>query len=431
MSTQAKEDRSAADFGANEWMVEELYEKYLQDKNSVDPAWWDFFADFLPPGSADVPSSDVTAGTVDPLPEGQGTRGEQAPAHAPAAEAADAPRTRTTTAAAHREREEQHTPYLRSDLPPAPPVAAIPARTFYATLLDEERADVDAQDVTEKLKGVPARLAKNMDESLTIPVATSVRAVPAKVMVENRMVINRQLARTRGGKVSFTHLIGYAMVEALREMPEMNHSFKEIDGKPHVFKPAHVNLGIAIDLPKPDGTRQLVVPSINAAEQMNFAQFLLGYQDLVRRARNGKLTLEDYASTVSLTNPGGIGTVHSIPRLMNGQGLIVGVGAMDYPAEFAGASDQTLARMAVSKVTTLTSTYDHRVIQGATSGEFLKLVEAKLLGTDDFYHRVYESLACPTTRCPGSGTTSRTRRRSWASPRASRSSSTPTARAGT
>ena len=156
MSTQAKEDRSAADFGANEWMVEELYEKYLQDKNSVDPAWWDFFADFLPPGSADVPSSDVTAGTVDPLPEGQGTRGEQAPAHAPAAEAADAPRTRTTTAAAHREREEQHTPYLRSDLPPAPPVAAIPARTFYATLLDEERADVDAQDVTEKLKGVPA-----------------------------------------------------------------------------------------------------------------------------------------------------------------------------------------------------------------------------------------------------------------------------------
>ena len=395
MSTQAKEDRSAADFGANEWMVEELYEKYLQDKNSVDPAWWDFFADFLPPGSADVPSSDVTAGTVDPLPEGQGTRGEQAPAHAPAAEAADAPRTRTTTAAAHREREEQHTPYLRSDLPPAPPVAAIPARTFYATLLDEERADVDAQDVTEKLKGVPARLAKNMDESLTIPVATSVRAVPAKVMVENRMVINRQLARTRGGKVSFTHLIGYATVEALREMPEMNWSYKEVDGKPHVFKPAHVNFGIAIDLPKPDGTRQLVVPSINAAEQMNFAQFLLAYQDLVRRARNGKLTLEDYATTVSLTNPGGIGTVHSIPRLMNGQGLIVGVGAMDYPAEFAGASDQTLARMAVSKVTTLTSTYDHRVIQGATSGEFLKLVEAKLLGTDDFYHRVYESLGMP------------------------------------
>ena len=132
MSTQAKEDRSAADFGANEWMVEELYEKYLQDKNSVDPAWWDFFADFLPPGSADVPSSDVTAGTVDPLPEGQGTRGEQAPAHAPAAEAADAPRTRTTTAAAHREREEQHTPYLRSDLPPAPPVAAADTATRVA-----------------------------------------------------------------------------------------------------------------------------------------------------------------------------------------------------------------------------------------------------------------------------------------------------------
>ncbi|MDD9206148.1 multifunctional oxoglutarate decarboxylase/oxoglutarate dehydrogenase thiamine pyrophosphate-binding subunit/dihydrolipoyllysine-residue succinyltransferase subunit, partial [Georgenia sp. 10Sc9-8] len=154
--------------------------------------------------------------------------------------------------------------------------------------------------------------------------------------------------------------------------------------------------GLAIDLPRPDGSRQLVVPSVKSAHEMDFAEFLGAYEDLVRKARKNELTLEDYAgTTISLTNPGGIGTVHSIPRLMQGQGTIVGVGAMDYPAEFAGASAETLARSGISKVLTLTSTYDHRIIQGAASGEFLKAIHLKLIGEDGFYDRIFTSLRVP------------------------------------
>ena len=154
----------------------------------------------------------------------------------------------------------------------------------------------------------------------------------------------------------------------------MNNSFAEVDGKPAMVRPEHVNLGIAIDLAKPDGSRNLVVPSIKACEQMDFRQFWQAYEDVVRRARRNELTMEDYAgTTISLTNPGGIGTVHSMPRLMQGQSAIIGVGAMEYPAPYQGMSEATLAELAVSKIITLTSTYDHRIIQGAQSGEFLKV----------------------------------------------------------
>ena len=183
------------------------------------------------------------------------------------------------------------------------------------------------------MRGVAARIVSNMDASLQVPTATSVRAVPAKLIADNRIVINNHLARGRGGKVSFTHLIGYALVKALGRHPEMNNSFAEVDGKPALVTPEHVNLGIAIDLAKPDGSRTLVVPSIKGAETMDFRQFWQAYEDIVRRARRGELTMDDYAgTTISLTNPGGIGTVHSMPRLMPGQGTIIGVGAMEYPA---------------------------------------------------------------------------------------------------
>src|SRR5690606_31947655 len=172
--------------------------------------------------------------------------------------------------------------------------------------------------------------------------------------------------------------------------------YRVVDGKPGVFRPSHVNLGLAIDLAKPDGTRQLVVPAIKGAEAMDFAQFWRAYEDVVRRARGGKLGVEDFqGTTISLTNPGTIGTVHSVPRLMEGQGTIIGVGAMDYPAEFQGASAENLARMGVSKVMTLTSTYDHRIIQGAQSGEFLRIIHSKLLGEDGFYDRVFAALRVP------------------------------------
>ena len=168
-----------------------------------------------------------------------------------------------------------------------------------------------------------------MEQSLTVPTATSVRAVPAKLLEDNRTVINRHLARARGGKVSFTHLIGFAMVRALRDFPEMNASYTEANGKPAVLSPDHIGLGLAIDLVKGD-QRQLVVASIKRAETLDFAQFYSAYEDIVRRARAGKLTTDDFAgTTISLTNPGTIGTVHSVPRLMQGQGTIIGVGALE------------------------------------------------------------------------------------------------------
>lgn len=229
-----------------------------------------------------------------------------------------------------------------------------------------------------------------------VPTATSVRAVPAKLLVDNRIVINNHLSRGRGGKVSFTHLIGYAVVKALKLLPEMNHAYTEVDGKPVLLKPEHINLGLAIDVAKSDGTRQLLVPSIKATENLDFRQFWVAYEDVVRKARAGKLGVDDFSgTTISLTNPGTIGTVHSVPRLMPGQGTIIGVGAMEYPAEYQGASPETLSRLAVSKVMTLTSTYDHRIIQGAQSGDFLRLIHRLLLGEDGFYDEIFESLRIP------------------------------------
>ncbi|MEQ4524184.1 multifunctional oxoglutarate decarboxylase/oxoglutarate dehydrogenase thiamine pyrophosphate-binding subunit/dihydrolipoyllysine-residue succinyltransferase subunit, partial [Nocardioides kribbensis] len=246
------------------------------------------------------------------------------------------------------------------------------------------------------LRGAPARTAQNMDVSLTVPTATSVRSVPVKLLWDNRTVINNHLARARGGKVSFTHLIGYALVQAVKSMPEMNVGFDTVDGKPNLITPAHINLGLAIDVPKPDGSRQLLVPAIKAAETMDFAGFWTAYEDIVAKARDAKLTVADFQGTsISLTNPGGIGTSHSVPRLMKGQGAIIGVGAMELPPEWQGASDEAISRNGISKVMTLTSTYDHRVIQGAQSGEFLKRVHALLLGGNDFYDEIFRSLRIP------------------------------------
>ncbi len=249
---------------------------------------------------------------------------------------------------------------------------------------------------TSTLRGPAARVVTNMEGSLAVPTATSVRAVPAKLLIDNRVVINNHLSRSRGGKVSFTHILGWAVIRAVGALPEMNSAFAEVDGKPSLVKPEHVNLGLAIDQVKPDGTRQLLVPSIKGTDTMDFAQFWSSYEDIVRRARAGKLVVDDFAgTTISLTNPGTIGTVHSVPRLMQGQGAIVGVGALEYPAEWQGASQETLSRNAISKTLTLTSTYDHRIIQGAQSGDFLRRIHQLLLGEDDFYDEIFASLRVP------------------------------------
>ncbi|OEV28758.1 alpha-ketoglutarate decarboxylase, partial [Streptomyces nanshensis] len=318
-----------------------------------------------------------------------------APAQAPAAEPKQA--AAQPEQAAAQPKQAQPAPKQAQPAPkqaaPAKPAAQQPAQPGGAKASAAESAEGPEYVA---LRGPSAAVAKNMNASLELPTATSVRAVPVKLLFDNRIVINNHLKRARGGKVSFTHLIGYAMVQALKAMPSMNHAFTEKDGKPTLVKPDHVNLGLAIDLVKPNGERQLVVAGIKKAETLTFFEFWQAYEDIVRRARNNKLTMEDFSGvTCSLTNPGGIGTVHSVPRLMPGQGLIMGVGAMEYPAEFQGTSQDTLNRLGVSKVMTLTSTYDHRVIQGAASGEFLRQVANLLLGENGFYDEIFKALRIP------------------------------------
>jgi len=386
VSQKAEPDSTRADFGANEWLVDELYEQYLQDKNAVDPAWWEFFEGYKP---GEKPATRDGDGDGSPAPS-PGANGKAAPAAAPAA-APEAPATppASVTESSMPVPMTTSAPIATAQPATAPYAQAAPARLPAAD-------DAPAEDSVQKLRGPAARVVTNMESSLEVPTATSVRAIPAKLMVDNRIVINNHLSRGRGGKISFTHLIGYALVEALADMPAMNAGYTMLDGKPAVLTPAHVNLGLAIDLAKPDGTRQLLVPSIKKADTLDFAHFWSAYEDVVRRARAGKLTVEDFAgTTISLTNPGTIGTVHSVPRLMAGQGAIIGVGAMDYPAEFAGTSEEQLNRMGISKTITITSTYDHRIIQGAQSGDFLRILGQKLLGEDGFYDRVFASLRVP------------------------------------
>ncbi|MFF3849533.1 multifunctional oxoglutarate decarboxylase/oxoglutarate dehydrogenase thiamine pyrophosphate-binding subunit/dihydrolipoyllysine-residue succinyltransferase subunit [Streptomyces sp. NPDC002328] len=392
----------AAAFGPNEWLVDEIYQQYLQDPNSVDRAWWDFFADYKP-GAASSPAPAGTAaagaaGTTTTPPAQAQAPAAPAPAPAPAAAkpAAAAPAQAAPAAAAPAAAapaKAAPAPAKAAPAAPAAPAAAKPAAKA-APAAGSAGAPEGPEYVT--LRGPSAAVAKNMNASLELPTATSVRAVPVKLLFDNRIVINNHLKRARGGKISFTHLIGFAMVQAIKAMPSMNWHYAEKDGKPTLVKPPHVNFGLAIDLVKPNGDRQLVVAGIKKAETLNFFEFWQAYEDIVRRARDGKLTMDDFTGvTVSLTNPGGLGTVHSVPRLMPGQSVIMGVGSMDYPAEFQGTSQDTLNKLGIAKVMTLTSTYDHRVIQGAASGEFLRVVANSLLGENGFYDEIFEALRIP------------------------------------
>ncbi len=361
-----------AGFGGNEWLVDEMYEKYVADPASVPAEWGQWFRSHGAPDAADA----------------AGVNGSPQPPQAAAPDAADtAPGTSVPAPA----------PVAK---PRPAATAAEPARGTIAPVAKDPTPAVLADAVDEPsftvLRGAPARTVQNMDSSLSVPTATSVRSVPVKLLWDNRVVINNHLARARGGKVSFTHIIGYALVRALRTMPAMNVGFDVVDGKPNLVQPAHINLGLAIDMLKPDGTRQLLVPSIKGAESMDFAGFWTAYETIVRKARDGKLAVEDFqGTTISLTNPGTIGTNHSVPRLMKGQGAIIGVGAMEYPPEWQGASEDSLTRNAISRVMTLTSTYDHRVIQGAQSGEFLRRVHQLVLGDDGFFDEIFRSLRIP------------------------------------
>ena len=357
-----------ADFGANEWLVAEMYAQWLENPDSIDKSWIPILERYSQTQTGQVPASPAVSQTP----------ATQTSSAQPITEAITMPIAKATDTGSFT----------------APVPADLPATGSMPVVSQEE----EAQPEVNILRGMAKTLASNMDASLSVPTATSVRQLPAKVLIDNRIVVNSHLKRTRGGKVSFTHLIGYAVVQALKEFPSQNVYYDEVDAKPAAITPPHVNLGLAIDIPKPDGTRALLVPNIKKAQKLNFAEFLAAYDDLVARARDNKLAADDFAgTTISLTNPGGIGTVHSVPRLTKGQGCIVGVGALEYPAQFKGMSEDQLAEQGIGKVLTLTSTYDHRVIQGAGSGEFLKIVEELLLGERDFYVKIFADMRIPYT----------------------------------
>ncbi|MEA2132729.1 MAG: hypothetical protein QOC68_638, partial [Solirubrobacteraceae bacterium] len=235
------------------------------------------------------------------------------------------------------------------------------------------------------IKGAPAMLVRYMDESRSIPTATSFRTITVTVLDARRKEL-----KNAGHKVSFTHLIAYAVARAATEqMPVMAHHFAAIDGKPHRIDDDAVNLGIAVDVEKKDGGRTLMVPVIRDAGRLTFSGFVGAFNDLIARARENKLTADDLVgANVSLTNPGGIGTIASVPRLMTGQGTIVATGSIGYPPGLASIGSM----IGAEKVMTMTSTYDHRVIQGAESGRFLQVVEAYLQGEHGFYEAIFKDL---------------------------------------
>ena len=246
------------------------------------------------------------------------------------------------------------------------------------------------------LTGVAGKIVKNMAESLSVPTATSTREVPVKVLIENRHAINRHQVGQYLPKVSFTHLIAWAMVQAIQRVPAMAAQFVEQDGKPYRRLAKSLNIGIAVDLPGKDGRRSLVVPSIKDTQDLDFAGFFAGFNAQIQKSRTGKLTPDDFAGTTcTLTNPGTIGTVSSLPRLMVGQSFIMATGAITVPGAFQGAAAETLTELGVSQVMTLTSTYDHRVIQGAESGQFLDWIHRLLLGEERFYEQIFASLRVP------------------------------------
>jgi multifunctional 2-oxoglutarate metabolism enzyme len=382
------------EFGPNVGLIDDVYRQYLDDPTSVSEAWREFFAEHepeepdeawpekaqatpaapartqeVPPGRAATEGAGPTAGRVAAPRPGPAADGSvEAPAEGRGEPAADGP---------------------------AGPPARV-AEAAATTSADGRGARGKATDGAEPLRGAAARIVQAMEASLQVPTATSFRVIPARLLEVNRDVLNSHLRRRRGGKVSFTHLIAYAVVKAIEAMPVMNSIYVERDSRPHVRHPEHVNLGLAVDTRRPDGSRTLLVPNIKAAETLDFAAFVSAYEQLIGRVRANKLTVADFAdTTVTITNPGTVGTVMSVPRLMAGQAAIVGVGAIDFPAEYRGADPATLAELAVGKTVTLTSTYDHRVIQGAESGEFLARVQALLLGSDGFYDELFRSVGVP------------------------------------
>ena len=350
----------AESFGANATYVEGLLARFRSDPSLVDESWRTYFEELL---------GEVAVSEAQP----EGPPATLPPADGSGAATAPSGDGRGTVIAA------------RAAAKPAPAPETKPSA-----------AKVQA----EPIRGAALKIVENMEASLAVPTATSQRRIPVKLLDENRRIINQHLSqnfdRKGGRKASYTHLIAWAILHALNKLPQLNDGFEAIDGQPARVKRESVNLGLAIDLEKKDGTRTLLVPNIKNANQLSFSDFLAAYDDTVKRARAGKLQVADFqGTTISLTNPGTIGTVASTPRLMAGQSLIIATGAIEYPAEYQAMAPEILPQLGISKAINISSTYDHRIIQGAESGAFLARVHELLLGKHKFYEEIFSDLSIP------------------------------------
>lgn len=346
-------------FGPNSALVEELHSQYQEDPSSVPNHWKQYFDELE--GVVEATTQKDTSKTAS---RGNGSK---------------------TTAKA-----KKSSPKQKKEAPPAK-----------SSNDKEDKVSIPSGAKLERIKGISSSIADNMDESLEVPTATSVRSLPMRMLIEDRMIINRHLRQRNEPKSSFTHYIAWAIIKAIEEFPNMNNSFVRQDGKPHKVIPDQVNLGLAIDVKNNDGSRNLLVPNIKGVDKMNFKEFLHAYSDLVSKAQSGNLELSDFeGTTISLTNPGMIGTVQSVPRLMKNEGAIIACGAIDYPAQYQSMPQEKLSQLGVSKVMNMTSTYDHRVIQGAESGAFLKKINELLTGKEDFYSQIFEDLEIPYDPLP-------------------------------
>ncbi len=270
-----------------------------------------------------------------------------------------------------------------------PEAAALPVQKV-------QNSPVDPADELKPIIGGAARILQNMESSLSIPTASSHRIIPVKALEENRIIINNVITPREKKKISFTHLIAWAMIAALKKIPAMNNAYAVRDGKPCLVHKKSINLGVAVDLERKDGSHSLLVPNIKNVEAMNFLQFFNKYEDLIQRSRKGSIDPSEFlGASITLTNPGTMGTVSSIPRLMQGQGAIIATGSIQYPAEYQAMSREAIANIGISKVLSITSTYDHRIIQGAESGNFLREMHDLLLGKEDFYESIFSDLRIP------------------------------------
>ncbi|MGE0452086.1 MAG: multifunctional oxoglutarate decarboxylase/oxoglutarate dehydrogenase thiamine pyrophosphate-binding subunit/dihydrolipoyllysine-residue succinyltransferase subunit [Vicinamibacteria bacterium] len=351
-----------SDFGGNYAFALDLFDEYRRDRRAVDPSWRAYFDRLLgvpPEAEAEAQATRPTGPVERSVTGGAGTSVMLAGGTAGAQRAAGIELAREKSKALA--------------VPPMLP-----------------------GDIAQPIRGGALRIVENMEASLLVPTATSVREIPVKTLEENRAILNKHRASAGASKISFTHLVAWAILRALDTFPRLNDAYAELEGQAHRIQRDSVRLGIAVDVQKRDGSRTLLVPNLKDANRLDFAGFLQAFDALVAKARKGTISPDDFIGTsVSLTNPGTVGTSSSAPRLMPGQGLIVATGALDYPAEYRAMAPRTLSLLGISKVMTVSSTYDHRIIQGAESGLFLARLEELLKGEDGFYERVFDDLGLP------------------------------------